>query len=151
MPSGFSPRSPSAASPRGQFKDFQRQPKPLYERTSGDSNVSTTSALDIDAFGVSSLGRSGGTGTDIFAATGAFGAADTRRSAVQWVSTTPRGLDARSMSSMYFSESPVADHGIHGSHWHQANVGNLVPQPESGPLDHRRASAWHDINASFVV
>jgi len=147
MPSGFSPRSP-AASPRGQFKEgFQRQPKPLYERTSGDSNVSTTSALDIDAFGVSSLGHPGGAGTDVFAG-GAFGAADARHNAGQWISTTPRGLDARSMSSMYFNDPPVADHG---SQWHHANVGHLVPQPESGPLDHRRASAWHDINASFVV
>ena len=154
VPSGFSPRSP-APSPRGHFMDFQRQPKPPFERTSGDSNVSTTSALDVDAFcsppGHVSAGADGfvggGLGSRFCSPAGAG------QHAGQWGASPPRAVDPRSMTSMHSGIPGVPGHSIQGSQWHQADVGSFVPQPESGggALDQRRASAWHDINASFVV
>ena len=94
-----------------------------------------------------------GGSADLFAG-GPFGVADARHNSGQWaVATTPRGLDARSMSSMMYCGDPmVPDNLVHGGQWHQADVGTpFLPQPEHGPMDHRRASAWQDINASFVV
>ena len=155
MPSAFSPGSP-ATSPHGGFGSFQRQPKALYERTSGDSNVSTISALDIDAF-CSSLGHPGA-GADTFMSggigSGVYDAANAGQNAGQWGAGPPRGVDARSTSSMH-SCFPAAGpgHVVDGSQWHQSDTGSLVPQSFGGsdPLDQRRASAWHDIKASFVV
>ena len=136
--SDLSPRSP-ALSPRGQLWDFSRKPKVLFERTSGDSNVSTTSALEMDYFGGSGMNGAGAVG---------YGPADACHQMAQWGGPL-RGGDAHGASQMLGHPGPVA----HDSQWHDANTGGFLPQPGSAglPLDERRASAWHDLRANFVT
>ncbi len=141
-PSDFSPRSP-ALSPHGQLWDFQRKPRALFERSSGDSNVSTTSALDLDAF----IGGGMGGPTAGAGAVG-YGTTDGCHQMAQWGGPL-RGGDANGASQMLGHPGPNA----HDSQWQFADLDGFFPRPGSAgpqPLDERRALAWNDLRASFV-
>ena len=143
-PSEFSPRSP-ALSPHGQLWDFQRKPRAFFERSSGDSNVSTTSALDLDAF----IGGGVGGPTDSSGAIG-YGPADGFHQMAQWGGPL-RGADAcvNGASQMLGHPGPNS----HDSQWLFGDWDGFLPQPGSAggqPLDERRALAWNDLRANFV-
>ena len=141
-PSDVSPQSPPGLSPRAQLWDFQRKPRALYERSSGDSNVSTTSALELDAFiggGMAPMNSAGAIG---------YGSVDTGHHMAQWGAPLRGGDVHGGVSQMLGHPGP----SVYDSQWQTTDMGGFLSRPSSAgrPLDERRAMAWHDLRANFV-